>query len=99
VAAYVCLLEVRLSFPDVADLKAKRKRVHSLKAQLRQRFGVAVAETDGHDKWQRATLVCALVGDGDVRIRADQLQRFVESRFPTGCAFDRRVRTLADLEA
>ena len=45
------------------DLKAKRKLVKSLKDQLRARFGAAVAETEGHDKWQRSVIVCALVGD------------------------------------
>ena len=61
--AYVCLVEVRLHLNDSHDLKGKRKVLHSLKAQLRQRFGASVAEVDGHDTWQRATLVCALVGD------------------------------------
>ena len=97
-ASYVCLLEVRLHLPETGDLKGKRKQVASLKAQLRQRFGAAVAEVDGHDKWQRATLACALVGDGEVGARADELQRFVESRHPAGCAFERRVRSLADLD-
>ena len=65
--AYVCLVEIRLHFNDSHDLKGKRKVLHSLKAQLRQRFGASVAEIDGHDTWQRSTLVCALVGDGDGR--------------------------------
>ena len=69
----------------------------SLKAQLRQRFGAAVAEVDGHDTWQRATLVCALVGGSEVGGRADELERFVEARLPDGCAFERDVRSLADL--
>ena len=51
---------------DSHDLKGKRKALHSLKAQLRQRFGASVAEVDGHDTWQRATLLCALVGDAEV---------------------------------
>jgi uncharacterized protein YlxP (DUF503 family) len=97
VRAFVCLVEVRLHLNDSHDLKGKRKVLHSLKAQLRQRFGASVAEVDGHDTWQRSTLVCALVGGGDVGRRADELERFVEARCPDGCAFERDVLSLADI--
>ncbi len=65
VSAFVSLVEVRLHFGESQDLKGKRKLVKSLKEQLRQRFGASVAEIDGHDTWQRTTLLCALVGDGE----------------------------------
>jgi len=94
---YICVVEVRLHLNDSRDLKGKRKVVHSVKAQVRQRFGAAVAEVDGHDTWQRSTLVCALVGGADVRRRADELQRFVEARVPGGCSFDRDLLSVADL--
>jgi uncharacterized protein YlxP (DUF503 family) len=97
VAPFVCVVEARLHFGEVQDLKGKRKLIHSLKTQLRQRFGASVAEVDGHDKWQRSTLVCALVGDGEVDDRADGLVRFIESRCPDGCAFDRDLLSLDDL--
>ena len=88
---------MQLHFGDSHDLKAKRKLVKSLKEQLRARFGASVAEIDGHDKWQRATLLCALVGDGGVDDRADALQRFAESRFPGGCSFERDLLSLEDV--
>ena len=69
--AFVELIEIRLHFGETHDLKGKRKLVKSLKDGIRQRFGASVAETEGHDKWQRTTLLCALVGDGDVSDRAD----------------------------
>jgi uncharacterized protein len=94
---YVCVIEVRLHLNDSHDLKGKRKTLQSLKAQLRQRFGASVAEVDGQDTWQRATLVCALVGGGEVRGRADELERFVESRCPDGCGFERDVLSLVDI--
>ena len=94
---YVCLVEARLHFGQSQDLKGKRNLLHSLKAQLRQRFGAAVAETEGHDTWQRTTLVCALLGDGEVAARADELERFVESRCPSGCSFERELLSLADI--
>jgi uncharacterized protein YlxP (DUF503 family) len=95
--AFVCLVEARLHFGEVQDLKGKRKLIKSLKEQLRQRFGASVAEIDGHDKWQRSTLLCALVGDGEVRDRADGMVRFIESRCPDGCSFERDLRSLEDL--
>jgi uncharacterized protein YlxP (DUF503 family) len=99
VAAFVCVIEARLHFGEVQDLKGKRKLIQSLKTQLRQRFGASVAEVDGHDKWQRSTLVCALVGDGEVGDRADGLVRFIESRCPDGCSFDRDLLSLDDLRS
>jgi uncharacterized protein YlxP (DUF503 family) len=96
-AAYVCLVEVRLHLNNSGSLKSKRKVVSSLKAQVRQRFGASVAEVDGHDTWQRAVLLCALVGGGEVAARADDLERFVQARCPDECSFERDLLSLADL--
>ena len=93
----MCLIEVRLHLNDSGSLKSKRKVLHSLKAQVRQRFGASVAEIDGQDTWQRATLLCALVGGGDVRTRAGELERFIEARCPDGCSFDRDLLSLEDV--
>jgi uncharacterized protein len=97
VTPFICLVEFRLHFGETHDLKGKRKLVKSLKDGIRQRFGATVAEIDGHDKWQRATLLCALVGDGEVGNRADGLVRFVESRCPDGCAVERDLLSLNDV--
>jgi uncharacterized protein YlxP (DUF503 family) len=97
VTPFVCLLEVQVHLGESHDLKGKRKQLHSLKAGIRQRFGAAVAEVDGHDMWQRATLLCALVGDGDVSARADEVERFVLGRFPEGAWFERDLRSLDDI--
>ncbi|HEX6116487.1 MAG TPA: DUF503 domain-containing protein [Solirubrobacterales bacterium] len=98
-AAYVSLLEVRLHQGQSHGLKEKRKLVQSLKAQVRQRYGAAVAEIGGHDTWQATTLLCALVGDAAVEARTDDLARFIESRCPDGCSFERDLLTLADLRS
>jgi uncharacterized protein YlxP (DUF503 family) len=95
--AFVCLVELRLHYNDSASLKGKRKEVTSLKAQLRQRFGASVAETGGHDTWQRATLLCALVGDRGVEERGAELARFAESRCPEGCGVRIDLRSLSDV--
>jgi uncharacterized protein YlxP (DUF503 family) len=97
VPGYVSLIEVRLHQNASQSLKEKRKLVSSLKHQVRQRFGASVAEIDGHDTWQRTTLLCALVGGRDVEDRADDLARFVESRCPDGCAFHRDLLSLEDV--
>jgi uncharacterized protein len=97
VSGYVCLVEVRLHLNDSGSLKQKRKVVQSLKAQVRHRFGASVAEIDGHDTWQRATLLCALVGGSEVRRRAGELERFIEARCPDGCAFERDLLSLTDV--
>jgi uncharacterized protein YlxP (DUF503 family) len=97
VTAYVCLIEARLHFNDLHDLKGKRKLLHSIKAQVRQRFGAAVTEIDGHDKWQRATLLLAVVGDHETEARASEIERFIESRCPEGCRFERDLLTLNDV--
>jgi uncharacterized protein YlxP (DUF503 family) len=94
---YVCLLEIRLHFGESHDLKGKRKELHSLKAGLRQRFGASVAEIDGHETWQRSTLICALVGGSAVAGRMDELERFVLARCPDGASFDRELRSLEDI--
>ncbi len=94
---FVELIEIRLHFGEVQDLKGKRKLVKSLKEGIRRRFGASVAEIEGHDKWQRSVLLCAMVGDGDVSDRVDGLVRFVESRCPDGCTFDRDVLSLRDI--
>lgn len=84
--SFVCLLEIHLHFPDTGSLKGKRKELLSLKAQLQRRFGAAVAETDHHDVWQRATLSAALVGRtaGVVDDAGAKLARYVEAQFPDG---------------
>ena len=95
--AFVELIEIHLHFGEVQDLKGKRKLVKSLKDSIRQRFGASVAEIEGHDKWQRSTLLCALVGNRDVSDRSDGLIRFVESRVPEGCSFERDLLSLRDI--
>lgn len=97
ITAYVCVIELHLDLRHSQSLKEKRKVVSSLKAQLRQRFVVAVAETADHDDRRRATLLCALVGGAEVQQRAGELERFVEARCLDGVRFELELRTLEDL--
>jgi uncharacterized protein YlxP (DUF503 family) len=99
VPAYVALLTIHLHFPEAGSLKAKRKDLSSVKAQLHGRLGVAVAEVGHQDTWQRATLLCALVGrsEADLAKRADRLEEIVVARAGEGASFRRELRSLEDL--
>jgi uncharacterized protein YlxP (DUF503 family) len=97
--SFVCLLEIHLHFPENGSLKGKRRELSSLKAQIQRRFGAAVAETDHHDLWQRATLTAAIVGGeaGLLRERAARLTRYVEAMFPDGTSVESHLVSAADL--
>lgn len=96
---FVCLLRIELFFPESGSLKGKRKELQSLKAQLRRRFGAAVAETDHHDLWQRATLAAAVVGRdaGAASEGAAAVERFVRGRFPDGVHVERALASSEEL--
>lgn len=97
--AYVALLLVHLHFPEAGSLKAKRKDLASVKAQLHGRMGAAVAEVGHQDLWQRATLAAALTG-GSLSVlerAADGVERFLLERFPDTCRVERSVASFADV--
>ena len=50
------MLTLEIYIPDAHSLKDKRQVLRSLKDRLRARFNVAVAELDGQDGLQRATV-------------------------------------------
>jgi hypothetical protein len=77
---FVKLLTVDLLIPGCSSLKEKRFVLSSLKARLRGRFNVSVAEVDHQDKWQRAVIAVAIVG-GDHRVVDEacaSVRRFIE---------------------
>ena len=93
--AYVALLLVHLHFPEAGSLKAKRKDLASVKAQLHGRMGCAVAEVDHQDVWQRATLAAALTGGSPTLLDqvVDGVERFLLERFPETCRVERTLRS------
>jgi uncharacterized protein YlxP (DUF503 family) len=97
--AYVALLLVHLHFPDAGSLKAKRKDLSSVKAQLHGRMGVTVAEVGHQDLWQRSTLAAALTGSsiGLLDSATDRVERFLLERFPETCRVERTVRSFEDV--
>jgi uncharacterized protein YlxP (DUF503 family) len=92
---------IDLYFPEAGSLKAKRKELSSLKAQLRTRLRVAVSETDHHDLWQRATLTAALTAATVHHLSdaADEVERFVLARCPDGATVSRIIVSVEDLSA
>jgi uncharacterized protein YlxP (DUF503 family) len=91
--AYVALLLIHLHFPEAGSLKAKRKDLASVKAQLHGRMGVTVAEVDHQELWQRATLAAALTGGSATLLdqSVDGVERFLLDRFPESCRVERTL--------
>jgi uncharacterized protein len=77
---FVKLLTVDLFIPGCSSLKEKRFVVSSLKARLRGRFNVSVAEVDHQDKWQLATLAVSFVGTdhGTLDAACAKVRNFIE---------------------
>jgi uncharacterized protein YlxP (DUF503 family) len=84
-AGYVGILSIDIHLPQSDSLKAKRKDVLSLKADLHRRFGAAVAEVDHHDLRQRTLLTAAVVDRRarDLEDRLQAIERFVISLHDT----------------
>lgn len=99
-SAYVALLTIHLHFPEAGSLKGKRKELSSLKAQLHGRLGLAVAEVEHHDLWQRATLAAAVVRGSMRQLgeAVDGVQRFLDGRFPDGVRMDSIMASFDDVE-
>jgi uncharacterized protein len=97
--AFVALLLIDLHFPDAGSLKAKRKDLASIKAQLHGRLGVTVAEVDHQDLWQRATLAAAVTGGSVTAVEqaADRVERFLDERLPQGYRMDRAVTSFEEV--
>ena len=97
---FVAVLVIDLHFPEAESLKAKRKELSSIKAQLRGRLGLAVAEVDHHDLWQRARLTAALTSGSlaTLSAAADNVERWLLARCPEGVSVERTVASVEDLQ-
>ena len=97
-SGYVGILTVDLHFPEAGSLKGKRKHVKSAKAQLQNRFGVAVAEVDHHELWQRTrlTLSCVAREYREAEQLLDEAERYLSGQEWELGAREREVVTLDD---
>ena len=78
----VAVARLILIIHDNNSLKGKRKVVKSLIEKVRHRFDAAIAEVEDQDKWQKAQLGVALVGN-DAKLleaRLSQIMQFVENQ-------------------
>jgi uncharacterized protein YlxP (DUF503 family) len=58
----VGVMRLTLYLPENHSLKGKRQVLRSIKARVRDKFNVSIAESDCHDMWQRAELGICQVG-------------------------------------
>src|SRR5216683_2515120 len=59
----VGVMRLTLYLPENHSLKGKRQVLRAIKARVRNKFNVSIAESDGHDMWQRAELGICQVGN------------------------------------
>ena len=87
--------EIRLSISDARSLKDKRRVVRSLKDRIRNKFNVSVAEVDGLDFIQSATLAVAQVGN-DSRYLDSALAKLIDMvrRFPAARLVDYTIEIM-----
>jgi uncharacterized protein YlxP (DUF503 family) len=98
-SGFVAVLVIDLHFPEAGSLKGKRKELASIKAQLHGRLGVAIAEVDYQDLWQRARLTAALTSGSlaTLSAAADNVERWLEGRCPDGVRVERMLASVEDL--
>jgi len=99
--AYVVLMRVHLFFPEVGSLKGKRAELNRVKALLRERLHVSVAEVAHQDSWQRSTLAVAIAARSVTLAEhtVDTVQRALDGRFPQGVRLEYRLASWEDLES
>jgi uncharacterized protein YlxP (DUF503 family) len=99
--AYVVLMRVHLHFPEAGSLKGKRAELNRVKALLRERLRVSVAEIAHQDSWQRSTLAVAIAAGSarQAESAADSVARALDGRLPQGVRVERRLASWQDLES
>lgn len=79
---HAAALRIELRLPEARSLKAKRRVLQSLIADLRDRSSLSVAEVGHHDEWQRSTVGVALVAarSGDLDRKVAAIRRMLDER-------------------
>ncbi len=65
---FVGILRIELYLTDGLSLKDKRMRLRSLLERIKKSFNVSASEVDAQDKWQKAVLGFAFVGNDKVYV-------------------------------
>lgn len=66
----VGVLRLILYLPENHSLKGKRSVLRTIKARVRNKFNVSIAEAGDHDLWQRGLLGIAQVGTDEAFVDA-----------------------------
>ena len=79
---HVLILRADLHLPATQSLKAKRSVITPMIRHIDQLSGVAAAEVDFADKWQRTALGISVVGNaiGHLEQVMDDIERYLWSR-------------------
>lgn len=77
----VGVLRLTLLLPDNHSLKGKRRVLRAIKDRVSNKFNVSIAESDGHNLWQRAELGICQVGSDRAFVDAAlrEVVRFIDS--------------------
>lgn len=80
---FVGMVELVLAIPGANNLKAKRSVIRKVVERTRSRFPVSIAETGRQDKWQRAEIGLAVVGNEQRHVQSilDRIIRFIEELY------------------
>ena len=79
---HVLILQLDLHVPASQSLKAKRSSIAPIIRHIDQLAGLAAAEVDHHDTWQRTTIGVSAVGNSVRHLEEamDGVERFVWAR-------------------
>lgn len=78
---HVLAMQVDLHLGECRSLKAKRAVLKPITEGAKRRFGVACAEVDGENTWQRASIGIAAVSNSAHHVAEvmDEVERFIWS--------------------
>ncbi len=85
-----------LHVPEAQSLKEKRAVLQRIKARVRQRFNVSIAEVDHHDVWGTVTLAVATVTNDAAHAHSvlEKVVRAIETDRPDLELFDYSIEML-----
>ena len=77
------LLEIDLFAEEFHSLKDKRRLLSSLKERLKNKFNIAVAESDYQDLWQKAQLSVVAIGPNRTFLETtfQQIEEFIDLNY------------------
>ncbi len=88
--------QITLHLPACHSLKAKRQVIQSIMARVRKQFQVAIAEVEGHERWQIAELGLCYVSTSSQHAEEvlDHVRRYIEETRPDVILTDTRAEII-----